>query len=244
MMKKLNLILTVLLCGIFSLQAQHLGNKKVKGNGHLTSEIRSVSDYDQIKVFGNLEVELVRGREGELKLQGEENLLEYIRTMVVGKSLKIKVKQGFDIRPSKNQMLIITVPFEDLNEISLAGSGGIYTSDVIKAVHLKTNLEGSGNIKLSLSANKLSATVSGSGDMVLDGSVDKFEGTLIGSGDIRAFKLKAKNASASVTGSGDFQLTATSSLKAAVMGSGDIYYKGNPDKVDKKVAGSGNITKK
>ena len=46
-----------------------------------------------------------------------------------------------------------------------------------------------------------------------------------------------------VSGSGDIQVTASQSLKARVSGSGDISYRGNPEKQDFKTSGSGDISR-
>ena len=64
MMKKLNLILTVLLCGVFSIQSQHLGNKKVKGNGEIKTITRNTSDYESISVLGNYRLNLYPEKKG------------------------------------------------------------------------------------------------------------------------------------------------------------------------------------
>ncbi|HQV37276.1 MAG TPA: DUF2807 domain-containing protein, partial [Flavobacterium sp.] len=62
-----------------------------------------------------------------------------------------------------------------------------------------------------------------------------------GSGDIKAFELVSENAKVNVSGSGDIKVNCTEFIEARVAGSGDIEYKGNPKKVDTKVAGSGTI---
>ncbi|MCO4821981.1 MAG: DUF2807 domain-containing protein, partial [Flavobacteriaceae bacterium] len=56
------------------------------------------------------------------------------------------------------------------------------------------------------------------------------------------FGLQSNHTEASVAGSGDIEIVSNKSLKARVSGSGDIEYKGNPDKEDSKVSGSGSIS--
>jgi len=77
----------------------------------------------------------------------------------------------------------------------------------------------------------------------LSGSTTDFDVTISGSGDIKAYDLEADNVDATVSGSADIKVTARKMLKARVSGSGDISYKGNPQKVDTKTSGSGDITK-
>ena len=53
--------------------------------------------------------------------------------------------------------------------------------------------------------------------------------------------MKAAHARADVQGSGDITVQPVESLDADIAGSGDIIYRGKPAKVNKNVAGSGDI---
>ncbi|WP_420574273.1 head GIN domain-containing protein [Kordia sp.] len=216
--------------------------KKIKGNGKMTTITRTTSDYDIVSVAGSFDVELVAGTEGKITLEGESNLLEYIETEVKSDKLKIKVKKGYNIRVSNNKKLLITVPFRDLSKVALAGSGDVYTKDTIKADEFKMALAGSGDVIIDIDANDLTMAVSGSGDMTARGTANSSSIKLAGSGDIHAYKLKSKSAEVSLAGSGDIRLYVEDNLKARVVGSGDITYKGNPSKEDTKVSGSGSIS--
>jgi len=140
--------------------------KKIKGNGKMTTITRTTSDYDIIAVAGSFDVELVSGKEGKITLEGESNLLEYIQTEVHDGKLKIKSKKGYSLRVSKGKKLVITVPFEDLDKVALAGSGDVYTKNAtIKGDDLKMALAGSGDVILDVDVDNLKMGVSGSGDM-------------------------------------------------------------------------------
>ncbi len=243
-MRTATLILCIALSSITSLHAQWWGNgKKISGNGNMTTVNRNTAEYDQIKLKGSLDVSLVSGSEGKLKVEGESNLIDYVITEVEDDILKIYVKKGHYLKVSKGKKLIITVPFNDISKVSLSGSGDIYSNDVIKAPDFKTGISGSGDVKLIVDAQNTEGYVTGSGDLVLTGSSNNFDCKVTGSGDIKAYGLKSNEVIASVTGSGDIQVTSTSAIKARITGSGDIMYKGNPEREDKKVSGSGDITR-
>ncbi len=243
-MRTATIILSITLLSITSLQAQWWGNgKKIQGNGNIVTKDRSTSDYDVIKLKGSLDVSLVSGTEGKLSIEGESNLIEYIVTEVEDDALKIYVKKGYYLKQSRGKKLVVTVPFKDLNRVTLSGSGDIYSDDIIKATDFKTGVSGSGDVKLVVDAQNTEGYVTGSGDLELSGTSEVFDCKVTGSGDIEAYSLKANKVVASVTGSGDLQVTANSSIKARITGSGDIMYRGNPEIEDKKVSGSGDITK-
>lgn len=220
------------------------GSKEIEGNGNMTSQTRSVSNYDEVALLGSMNVELIAGREGQIKVEAEENLLEYILTEVEGDQLKISVEEGYNLQPSRNKNIRILVPFETLDAVTLTGSGDIYSSDEIKAENFEIKMTGSGDMKLSVTAKNARAGITGSGDITLRGTTNDFECKVTGSGDISAFDFEAERVNATVTGSGDIQVYASEEIRAKVPGSGDIEYKGNPKKEDFKTMGSGDITKK
>ena len=242
-MKKVSVLLVVLFCAITSTQAQFFGSKKITGNGKISHETRSTKDYQSIAVLGNLDVELVRGEEGRIKIEAEGNLIEYIRTSVVNNELTIRIKKGYSLRPSLRKRIAITVPFEDISEVSLSGSGDIHGTEPIKSNRLSTVVSGSGDIDLHVITKTIIAKVSGSGDLKLSGKTNHFEVSVVGSGDVSAFELITNTAETSVSGSGDIRLFVNDSLEATVAGSGDIHYKGNPINIEKSVAGSGTISR-
>lgn len=241
-MKKSILVLTAVLFSITSSNAQWWSNDKVNGNGDMVIKNRSVSNYDKVSLVGSMDVDLVRGKEGELKIEAESNLQQYITTEVSNGVLKISVEKGVSISPSRNMGVKVTVPFEDLEGVALTGSGDIQSLDQIKAADFETQVTGSGNLKLNLNVRDLKSSITGSGDTELKGNAETFSCKITGSGDFNAFDLKAGKVEASVSGSGDIEVTAIEELKARVSGSGDIVYKGNPQKQDFKTAGSGSVS--
>lgn len=240
-MKKSILLLAFILCTISNVNAQD--KIKLQGNGKVVSETRNTGDYDGVKIAGFFDVDLVSGKEGKITIKGEENLLSAIKVEVEDKSLKIYVEKGTQIRTSSGNKIQVTVPFEKISELSLAGSGDIQSKDVIKNDNLALKLAGSGNLTLPVDTNNLELHVSGSGNIHLKGTATKLTTKLSGSGDIDASSLKSKIVEANVSGSGNSKVTCDESITARVAGSGNIKYIGNPDKRDVKVSGSGTITK-
>lgn len=218
-------------------------NNKVAGNGKMSTATRTVSDYDKVGLTGSMDVKLVAGQEGKLTIEAEENLMNYIITEVKGDALEISVKKGYSIEPSRNNQILVTVPFEDLNAVHLTGSGDIISSDVIESENFETKVTGSGDIKLLVNSENAKASVTGSGDIALRGSAEDFICNVTGSGNISAYDFKCETVKATVTGSGDITVYASEELQASIPGSGDIKYRGNPKKEDFKTFGSGSISK-
>lgn len=240
-MKKLGVLIGV---GLLSLSCVGQWDKNIKGNGKNVTIERNTGNYDGISVSGRFDVDLVAGNEGAITLQGEKNLLEYIITEVKDGKLVIKTEKGINLKTSSwTSEIRITIPVESINSVSMSGSGDIVGKTKIKADIFSTAMSGSGDITLDVTTNSLLANMSGSGNINLSGSTSNFDTTVSGSGDIEAYNLEADDVSVTVSGSADIQVTANKSIKARVSGSGDISYLGNPEKIDTKTSGSGNISK-
>jgi hypothetical protein len=234
-------ILTLLIFST-SLSAQ-VFNKNIKGNGKIITENRSLADYDKISVAGAFDVNLVKGKEGAISIEAEENLMEYIETEVENGHLKIHPKNGgYQLKSTKT--IVITVPFESIEAVSLAGSGTVSSMDVLNFSDLTLKLAGSGAINLSVSAKNLYSKIAGSGNIELSGNADEFNGEITGSGDIDAYNLKATVSHISITGSGNVKVHAVSEIHAKTVGSGDVIFTGNPTIEKLKSVGSGSIRKK
>jgi putative autotransporter adhesin-like protein len=245
MKKSVQLLVFSAFLTVFMANAQESFNdkNKIKGNGKMVTETRNTGDYDAIKVGGQFDVNLVAGKEGKIIIKGEENLLALIKIEVEDNALKIYTDKTTNIRPSSGHQIEITVPFEKISSVSLAGSGDIQAKDKIKSDTFSAKLSGSGNLNLNVDSNELELNLSGSGNVILKGSADKFTSKLAGSGNVRASDLKSKTVDANIAGSGNSTVNCEGNLTARVSGSGNIKYLGNPEKRDVKVSGSGKITK-
>ena len=237
-MKK-SIVLIALLFVASTINAQ----KRIKGNGNITTITRTTSGYDTVNFSGPFDYILVSGTEGNIKIEGEENLLQYIITDVKNGNLSVKTRNNINLQTSKNQNITVIVPFEQINAASLTGSGDLWNESIISTSHFTTSIIGSGDVKLNVQATQIDASVQGSGDLVVIGKTNNLKVKVNGSGDFKGFDLEADDVEVSVNGSGDAKITCNGHLKARVSGSGDIKYKGNPKTEDTKIAGSGSIGK-
>ncbi len=238
-MKKVILITLLFTSAIISAQSCWFGSKGIKGNGKIITENRVVKNFDKVDVIGSFDVVLIDGKEGEISIKGEENIIPLVETIVSGNVLKIKWKKRINI--SKRKILIIKVAFEDINKVSLTGSGDVITEKPISSENVNINLVGSGDMKIEVNATNVVSKLSGSGDIYIFGKTENYKCVVSGSGGVDAYKLISKNTEAKLSGSGDIDVTATDKIEARVSGSGDIRYKGKPKYVDTQVSGSGNI---
>ncbi len=237
-MRKLTVLLALITISIVN--AQNWNKEKIKGNGVQTTITRTTESYDKIATAGSFNIELVSGKEGTITIKGDENIINHIVTEVIGNELKVY----FNKNKSYNykQEITITIPFEEINKISFAGSGNMVAKNAINATHFEARMAGSGNCIFEINAKNIEAKIAGSGNLQLSGTADKLEAETAGSGNLNCTKLLSKNADVAVAGSGNLSVFCTNNLIAKIAGSGNIRYKGKPLTIDSKVAGSGKIS--
>lgn len=231
-------VLVFLLC-VSTSCAQWDKWEKVKGDGNITTITRTTGSYDGLKAAGPMDFKLVEGKEGTITIKGDANLMDYIVTEVKDGNLVVKVKKGTNIKPTET--IVVTVPYESINSVSLAGSGDIENSGTINADEFEVSLAGSGDINLNISSNTVESSIAGSGDIELSGSTKDLSTKIAGSGDFNGKNLKSMNVTAKIAGSGNINVVCNGKLKARVSGSGNVNYSGTPTSKDTKVTGSGKV---
>lgn len=237
-------LLTLLLLATITLttNAQNWFSSKVKGNGNIITEKRTTSNYNGIRSSGSFHVLLVNGKEGEITLKGEENILPLIETIIENNTLKIRFQKNTNVRTTKK--VIITVPVTDIETITLAGSGNIESKNILKGENIITKLSGSGSINLVANTKEINAEITGSGNINLEGTAVHFNTKITGSGDVKAYELQAEEVQIKITGSGSVKANVSKRIAAKITGSGNVYYQGNPKYVNSKTTGSGSIIKR
>ena len=235
-------IISLLVLAIFVFSACNISfDKKVKGNGHVITEARTVTSAHKIKLQGSYDVELVPGSATALKIEGDDNILPYIITKEVDGWLIVKTKDKINI--STNTKLKIYITTDMVEAISLSGAGNIKsTGKFIGGDKLDLNISGIGSADLEVNTPSVNANISGSGSIILAGETKDSKITISGIGSYKGENLKAENVEVVVSGSGSANVFADSKLDVSVSGIGNVNYKGNAT-VSQKVSGSGSVKK-
>jgi hypothetical protein len=237
------IILLVAILGINSAHAQWWGtNKSIKGNGKVIIKTYSTSDYETVSGKNNINITIVKGKEGTITVEAESNIMEHLEIEVKNDRLEIGIEDGYNINTRKR--IKVTVPVEKISSLSMSGSGDITSNMTLKSRDLNVSVAGSGDIDIAVASERLHVRVAGSGEVKVSGRTEHLEATVAGSGGIAGFNLEANHVDASIAGSGDISVFCMGGeLHASIVGSGDLRYKGATSGVKKSIMGSGDITK-
>jgi len=210
------------------------------GNGHLETQNRSISGFDEVHSSGDFNITVMPGSEFSVVVKAESNLLPYIETYVSGRTLRIGTNGIHSLRQNLPIEVLITQP--ELKGLSLSGSGLLYTGS-FNCDNIQISLSGSGDIDTEISADKVKATISGSGTIFLAGEALESEFRISGSGKIKAYDLVQDHCQTSISGSGDMYVNVSETLYAGISGSGKIFYINHPV-VQYSISGSGQVVDK
>jgi hypothetical protein len=233
---------TVYILILFVLSScRYFGGERIYGNGTQSSQQRSVDGITGVRVKGSLDVYLSQGPATAVRLEGDQNLLEYIEVVKEGNIVEVYTRRGYNLKPTKDLKVYVTAPA--LNQFYIDGSGDIKTQTKITDQNaIKSEIRGSGDVVMDVDAPNVDASISGSGSIVIKGNTKNFTGSIAGSGDIKCFDLLSETADVDIKGAGTAEVFASRQLNVDIKGSGDVQYKGNAN-VSQSIHGAGSVTK-
>lgn len=235
-MRKIHYLLPLL---IFVSSCNFMSGRRVRGNGNLSSQNRSVGSFSGIRVVGGMDVILRSGNEYAVKVEADQNLLPYILTERDGDALTIKTRNGYNLQSRAGMKVYITAP--SFEEIAITGSGSVTSAAKLSASRkLDIHITGSGDVKLEVDAPQVEAKATGSGNIALAGATRNFKAEINGSGEVNCFDLRSENTDIGISGSGSAEVYASKQLDIRISGSGDVAYKGTPA-IKQRISGSGDV---
>ncbi len=210
------------------------------GNKNLTpviSEERDVPPFQAIKVQNGIDVYITYGPKDKIKVETNENTMQYLITEVRNDVLRIYFKRsGVWFREAR-----VYVTTNQLKEIDASGGSDVKSENTIDADDLKLKASGGSDIELAVNATNLTAEASGGADIMLSGYAVNLVAHTSGGSDLKAFDLTVDKAELEASGGSDIKITVTKELSARASGGADILYKGNPEKINVNSSASGDV---
>jgi hypothetical protein len=202
-------------CVVLALGCRWVG---IRGNGHITTEDRTISTFTEIDAGGAFEIEWQSGSPA-LRITTDENLLSHVESDVSGDTLRLRTHD--QIWPTHGIKVVISSPTRAAARIR-------------------------GAVKLTakqLTGPKFALEASGASHVLLDGNIDGLLADMTGASELEASGLQTKTAEISTTGAGDAEVAVAETLKVAITGAGKVTYSGNPT-IQKHITGAGTVRRK
>lgn len=195
-----------------------VGCTSTRGSGNVRTETRQVQGFSQVLVDGVGELIVDQTGTESLAIEAEDNILPLLESKVANGQLRLGMKSGTDVQPTKPIHYRLTT--KELSALRLTGS-----------------VTATGQ---HLMSQRLETTVSGSGKATLAGQASDQRVSISGSGIYAADQLPGRTASVSVSGSGQAAVNVADALEVSVTGSGAVKYHGSP-RIKQSITGSGSV---
>ncbi len=215
--------------------------EKIKGEGPLRTESRAVTNFSGVDAGVSGRINYTIDPVYKVEITAQRNILDVIETFNESGYLRIKIKNGKQIKTNEDIVINISAPSADY--LHLSGSGNLSLTGTVVATNINMKVSGSGSIALSNVAvtEKIRANISGSGNIQTQGGTAKdLDLKISGSGKIILDGVAAEKAVTNISGSGDIYVKLSQLLDATISGSGSVYYRGNPQVIT-HISGSGKI---
>ncbi|GIK69670.1 MAG: DUF2807 domain-containing protein [Bacteroidetes bacterium] len=216
-----------------------------KPAGEITKLKISLSAFDYIEVKDYVDVFLTPDTIEFAEVEGGKNLITHITIKQEENKLFIRNQNKCDWVRKYTQPIKIYLHYKTLNTIEYQSSGNIYFTDTLAAPKFTINQRGgSGICYLVLKTDSCFLNIhTGPGDFVAEGKTINCLVFCNGNGFIDASKLVSDYSFVNSKGTGDTKIYTTLHLDAIISYIGNIYYFGNPPKVNKEIKGKGQVIK-
>ncbi len=219
----------------------HLMKDKVRGNGTIKTENRTAGTFTGVDVGGNIDLYVKQDSVRSVKIEADENLMEYIEVRMEGEQLVIQPKEGYNLSGSKSIKVYVSSPV--FKRLEASGACDIIGENVLSSTNeISVDVSGASDAELELKAPKISAEMTGASNLKLKGQTKELYISGSGASHAKCFELFSENAKVDVSGASSADVFASVKLNADATGASDVRYKGDAA-VSQSASGAGSVKK-
>jgi len=217
-MKKLAVLPSLLLL-LVATGCHHGRFTEIKGNGKRELQKRQVAPFTSISTNGAFTIEVICQKDLSLEIEGDENVLDFVKTEVGNNILRLENRQNY----STSEPIRVRISVPNLEGLSVNGAGHI-------------DVKGMKNEKFEIDSN-------GAPTITVSGTTRMVDIAANGAGKVDTQNLHATRAVVDARGVARVDLDVSDQLDVEISGPSSVSYKGNPS-VNKNIRGPGKLTRK
>jgi len=92
--------------------------ERIYGDGHITTKEQNVASFTGVDVGGAIEVHIKQDAAHSVKIEADENLMQYIEVYTSGSTLNIHPRNGVNLDPSREIIVYVSAPAFKSIEVS------------------------------------------------------------------------------------------------------------------------------
>jgi len=221
-----NVFLFSLLILVFASSCREIAGRRVRGSGNVTSQTKSVSGFRNVNVSGAIDVYVKQDSSTSVRVEADDNILEYVVVETNGSTLDIYTEHGFNLHPSHKIKVYVSNP--SYEELGVSGASALIgENEISSSDHLSLNVSGASEGRLELNAPKVSVETTGASSADLRGKTKELDLNASGASKVRGYDLLSEKANVDISGASHAEVYASVSLDGDASGASHVSYLGN-----------------
>ena len=209
----------------------------VTGSEKTVNQSRVIKQFDNIVVDIDANIFLQEAENHKVQITAEENIISLVNSKIKNDTLILNLKKSC-VKNTKPIDIIISFP--KINQIVL-NKGQIKTNKRILSSDLDLEINTTGKVDLELATEKLSAKINENSEVWLTGWSNESKLDINADVNLQAYNLFTQKTDITFDGKGDAKIFVTENLNANLNGDVNIFFKGEPKKINENISGSGNL---
>lgn len=197
---------------------------------------RKVGDFNEIKVFDLIEVNLIQSDEDKVMIKGQH--VDDIR--VVNQNGTLKLRMQLD-KKFQGEDTVIEVYYRHLDVIDGNEGSQITFNEMVKQDMIELRTQEGAKIKAGLDVDHVAVRAVTGGIVEASGMAPNQEVVLNTGGIFEGRELIGQHSKVKITAAGEAEVYASSQVDINVKAGGDVRVYGNPDVVNKSTLAGGRI---
>ena len=230
----------VFLAAVLLTSCRFMGGERIRGNGNIVTVQRNMGSFNSIEAGGAVEVRVKQDAANSVRIETDENLLEFLDISIDGSTLVVRPRKGYNLDPSDE--IIVHASSPNFKTIEVSGASKVLSESVIKGDELELGASGASEIRMQVETSTLKADLSGASTLELKGTSSRFSTEASGASKIKCMNLDTDETDLHVSGATDAEVTANKQLNIDASGASNIDYRGNAS-INQKSSGASSVRK-
>jgi len=200
---------------------------------------KNLGDFDQLKVFDQLNVKLIPASENKIVIVGSrENEVE-----TVNKNGELKIRMPFPKLLSGDD-ISVKLYFKNIESISASEGSYVSSEKTIIQNSIDLNSKQGSVINIDLDVKNVNSKANSGGILELSGNATNQNSTITSGAFLKAKDLQTSTTNINIAAGGKAEINASTLVNAKVKAGGSIYIYGKPRQINKEIFIGGTITER
>jgi hypothetical protein len=200
----------------------------------------NLGDFDEIKVFDQLNVTLIPSNENKIVITGTNQ--SNVETVNRNGLLKIRITLTKILEDNKD--LKVSLYFKNIESIDANEGSIVYCNELFKQIAMDLSAQEGARIEVELDVDKTSVEAFSGGIINLSGKAVTQKVSINTGGVLKAKNFVTSQTTINISAGGNAEINATTFVDAKVNAGGNIYIYGNPKQIKQQELAGGKITEK